>query len=184
MAIQEIKIDSYINSIPDIPKTINVIKLFVKEYRYLSNFYEQEIEICNTKYPTNEHAYMAIRVLLDTGNRELHDKILNCPSGKDAKKLYKELLASKAISQTPDDVRIKIMKSCINKKFTLENSIGKSLIATGSSLLIEGNWWHDTLWGVYNNEGSNYLGKLLMIRRHQLSGVKMDSWMENYIGVF
>ena len=41
------------------------------------------------------------------------------------------------------------------------------LLATGEEELIEGNYWHDTCWGVCNcakcgDKGENRLGKLLM----------------------
>ena len=36
------------------------------------------------------------------------------------------------------------------------------LLKTGTAELIEGNWWGDTFWGVFNGAGQNHLGRLLM----------------------
>lgn len=48
------------------------------------------------------------------------------------------------------------------------SELGNKLEATGDSLLVEGNWWHDTFWGVCNGFGENNLGKLLMKIREEL----------------
>ena len=39
------------------------------------------------------------------------------------------------------------------------------LKATGDAVLVEGNWWRDDFWGVYEGKGQNILGKILMIVR-------------------
>ncbi len=35
-------------------------------------------------------------------------------------------------------------------------------------MLIEGNTWRDTFWGIYEGKGENNLGKLLMKIREEL----------------
>lgn len=42
------------------------------------------------------------------------------------------------------------------------------LLATHPELLIEGNFWGGTFWGVCAGEGSNHLGRLLMKIRGEL----------------
>jgi predicted NAD-dependent protein-ADP-ribosyltransferase YbiA (DUF1768 family) len=42
------------------------------------------------------------------------------------------------------------------------------LDATGDRKLVEGNYWHDTFWGVCNGVGENYLGEILMHVRQEL----------------
>ena len=45
------------------------------------------------------------------------------------------------------------------------------LLDTGDAYLEETNYWHDTFWGVYNGEGRNHLGRLLMVVRDELKEV-------------
>lgn len=42
------------------------------------------------------------------------------------------------------------------------------LLETGDAMLIEGNTWGDTFWGVCNGQGLNVLGNLLMEIRQEL----------------
>ena len=44
----------------------------------------------------------------------------------------------------------------------------KLLLETGDIYIQEDNYWHDTFWGVYNGQGENALGELLMIIRKEL----------------
>ena len=44
----------------------------------------------------------------------------------------------------------------------------QKLLETGNTELVEGNTWGDTFWGVYNVEGENILGRLLMKVREEL----------------
>ena len=46
------------------------------------------------------------------------------------------------------------------------------LLSTCSSIIIEGNLWQDTFWGVVNGEGQNNLGLLLMLLRNELRMLK------------
>ena len=43
-----------------------------------------------------------------------------------------------------------------------------ALLATGNSLLIEGNTWGDYFWGKVNGHGENQLGLILMDVREKL----------------
>ena len=42
------------------------------------------------------------------------------------------------------------------------------LLATGDAQLEEGNTWGDRIWGVYQGQGDNRLGKILMKVREEL----------------
>ena len=63
------------------------------------------------------------------------------------------------------------MKWVIGLKFTQNQEIKEKLLATGNSILIEGNYWHDNFWGnclcskCKYIKGRNNLGKILMKRR-------------------
>uniref|UniRef100_UPI00345E83CD NADAR domain-containing protein n=1 Tax=uncultured Duncaniella sp. TaxID=2768039 RepID=UPI00345E83CD len=47
-------------------------------------------------------------------------------------------------------------------------ALAEKLIATGDAELVEGNYWHDTVWGVCDGVGENHLGKILMRVREEL----------------
>jgi predicted NAD-dependent protein-ADP-ribosyltransferase YbiA (DUF1768 family) len=57
----------------------------------------------------------------------------------------------------------------LRQKFT-DPGLRARLLATGTALLREGNWWRDTFWGVDQRTGAgqNHLGRLLMEIRDEL----------------
>lgn len=59
------------------------------------------------------------------------------------------------------------MEDLLRLKFS-NREVANLLILTGDEELIEGNWWGDKFWGIYNGEGENHLGKLLMKIRGEL----------------
>ena len=59
------------------------------------------------------------------------------------------------------------MKDLLEQKFA-KPELKKLLLATDDMLLVEGNTWGDTYWGVCNGIGFNMLGKLLVELRSQL----------------
>ena len=71
-------------------------------------------------------------------------------------------------SITTDDIQKDVYK---RQKFTQNEELGRLLLATGKSELIEGNSWNDTFWGVNlkTGEGRNELGKALMKVRAELA---------------
>ena len=64
------------------------------------------------------------------------------------------------------------MKDGLYAKFTQNSELYNLLLSTGSSIIIEGNQWQDTFWGVVNGEGQNNLGLLLMLLRNELRILK------------
>lgn len=66
-------------------------------------------------------------------------------------------------------VKIPVMRQGLSRKFTVDTSDGVWLLGTGDALLVEGNTWKDTFWGVDDElGGQNWLGHLLMARRAEL----------------
>jgi predicted NAD-dependent protein-ADP-ribosyltransferase YbiA (DUF1768 family) len=61
------------------------------------------------------------------------------------------------------------MREILIAKFSQNEDIKGKLLATGDTELIEGNTWGDTFWGVCRGEGTNWLGKLLMEVRTEIS---------------
>lgn len=70
----------------------------------------------------------------------------------------------------PDWEKIKysVMERYVTKKFTDHVSLQRKLLETDGIYLIEFNTWNDTVWGVVNGRGNNWLGRILMDVRSQL----------------
>ena len=60
-----------------------------------------------------------------------------------------------------------LMKRLLKMKFAIPE-LKEMLLATGDEELVEGNYWHDTIWGVCDGVGENHLGKMLMEIREDL----------------
>lgn len=126
-------------------------------YRWLSNFWPDGPG-------SNEHYYQAAK----TDDPVWAARILAARLPNDAKKLGRKCPAR----STWDDEKLDIMRALLWVKFTPGSEMAGKLLATGDAELIEGNWWHDTHWGVctgkrcksapHEPHGDNHLGKLLM----------------------
>lgn len=129
------------------------VNSFDGPYRFLSNFWPNEVTFDDETYPSIEHAYQAAKTL-DPEDRE---KIRLAPTAAKAKKF------GKVVTLRPDwnDVRLDIMKELLQQKFS-NPTLRDLLIATGDEELIEGNWWGDVYWGKCRGKGENHLGRLLM----------------------
>ena len=72
----------------------------------------------------------------------------------------------------PDWEKVKngIMEEIVCAKFTQHTDLAEKLLATGDRVLVEGNHWGDTFWGVdtRTGQGENHLGKILMKVREEL----------------
>lgn len=55
----------------------------------------------------------------------------------------------------------------LNKEVATKRQQAK-LLATRDRMLIEGNDWGDTFWGMVDGEGENNLGKILMRVREEI----------------
>ena len=60
------------------------------------------------------------------------------------------------------------MEFCLRKKFTEHLDLQKKLLETDDAILIEGNTWGDTYWGMCAGIGENKLGQLLMKIREEI----------------
>lgn len=140
-----------------IPKAI---KSFDGEYKFLSNFFSAEVEFEGKVYPSSEHAYQAAKVL----DEEIREEIRTASSASKSKRL------GKVVKLRPDweEVKYDTMLAIVRDKFNRHADLAEQLLATGNAELIEGNTCGDKIWGVYNGEGTNWLGKILMQVRSEL----------------
>lgn len=137
-----------------------IIDRFAGEYHFLSNFYPSKIVLEGRDYPTVEHAFQASKAFI-------LDEILQiqqAPNPGKAKRLGKMC----HLREDWNEVKIPIMKKCLELKFAEGSELAYKLIATHPKTLVEGNDWYDTYWGVCEGIGENHLGKLLMARRDEL----------------
>lgn len=140
---------------------IKHISSFTGDYRFLSNFWLCVVELDGTTYPSVEHAYQAAKTL-DPKEREPFHRQPPITSAE-SKKLGKKL----TLRPDWEEVKLGVMEKLLVQKFA-HADLRKELLATGDTMLIEGNWWGDTYWGVDHKKGGlNHLGKLLMKIRDQ-----------------
>lgn len=140
-------------------KIMTKINSFDLKYRFLSNFYPSVIWVEGISYPTVEHAYQAMKTL-DTS---LRIEISKLESPGRAKRAGRILLLRKDW----EEIKISVMKDLLYQKFTKYPELKIMLINTEDSILIEGNYWNDTFWGICGGKGKNHLGILLMDIRNE-----------------
>lgn len=135
-----------------------MILSFSGRHRFLSNFFPAKTSFEGQIYPTSEHAYQASKTL-DPSLRESLLPLSPSQAKRTARKFQRPL--------NHDANRIAIMEQILYSKFTLNPTLRQLLIATNPQLLVEGNTWGDTFWGICNGRGRNNLGILLMrLRTH------------------
>lgn len=128
---------------------MNEINKFNGEYSFLSNFYPSPI----WGYPTVENAFQAAK----TEDLTLRAPFKTCTPGQ-AKRMGRKL----HLRPGWDQMRDTIMVMCLREKFFPHTELAFKLLGTGDALLVEGNTWGDTYWGVCDGVGQNKLGQLLM----------------------
>jgi len=146
-------------------KTINS---FVGKYEMFSNFYPCIVQFEGLNFPTVEHAYQAAK------SKEFFFRKLIAALPAEKAGLAKKRGRNIRCRGDWEKVKIEVMEELLVQKFKQEPFRSK-LLETGDAKLIEGNHWHDNIWGdCYCGtkckyiEGQNWLGRLLMKVRDQL----------------
>jgi len=139
------------------------ITAFRDEFRFLSNFWSAEVDWyscgANHTYSTVEHAYQAAKTD-DEAQRELI-QYANTPG------IAKRIGRTVHIREGWEEQKLVVMSLLLIQKFLNHVELGKKLSNTGKRLLVEGNTWGDTFWGVdvRTGKGQNNLGVSLMETR-------------------
>lgn len=143
------------------------ITSFRGAFNWLSNFYQSPITLDSTVYPSGEHAFNAEK----TTDMNMRRLIAAAGTSAEAKRL------GRAVTLVDGwDVwrRYWAMDRVQAAKFAPGNQLAVWLLGTGSSILIEGNNWHDNTWGVCYcgtcRGGHNLLGWTIMRQRRALGG--------------
>jgi hypothetical protein len=144
----------------------DMIAVFDGPSRFLSNFYERDFDYDGYTWRSAECAYQAMKL----EKREDRARFARMAA-------HKAKREGKAVELRPDwdGLKMGIMSEVVHAKFVQNPDLVKKLLATGDADLIEGNWWHDTFWGVCNGEGENWLGKILMAERAYWIAFRMRS---------
>lgn len=135
-------------------ENMNVIDRFDGKYRFLSNFWMVQVDWNGIAWPSTEHAYQAAKTL-DVNEQR---RILEAKTPGEAKRLGRKV----TLRPDWDEIRDDVMTSVVMAKFVQNPDLMKRLTDTHPTILIEGNNWGDTFWGVCNGVGENRLGKILM----------------------
>ncbi len=120
-----------------------MIEEFRGEYGFLSNFYYSPLEMWGIRFPTVEHAFQACK----TTDPQLRQKIADSSTPQTAKRMGRKL----KLREDWEDVKVIYMYTLLKQKFSDKN-LRIYLLSTGNEKLVEGNWWKDRVWGVYDGE--------------------------------
>lgn len=136
---------------------------FVAEYRWLSNYHPCPVTYEGRAYGSSEAAYHASKY--PAVERDEFTKL-----DPDASK---KLSRKKGVDQKWWDGRkARVMAEILQAKFAQNPDLAAKLLATGDRHLEETNWWGDKFWGVFQGEGKNELGRILMEIRAQLRATR------------
>lgn len=146
--------------------TENEIYGFFKEHRFLSNFHVADIAYEGLIYTSTEAAYQAAKIYYPKSRWRTNVErwFFTVMTPKEAQQ--KGQLVKKRADW--EEVKEGIMLDINRIKYNTHADVRELLLATGDKYLEETNWWKDRTWGVYNGEGKNWLGKILMKIRTEL----------------
>ena len=136
-----------------------MIDNFRGEYDFLSNFYDTPVEYNGLHFRNSEAAFQAQKTI-DESERI---QFVNLDASNS-----KRLGRAVTLRDDWEKVKIRVMYEVCYAKFTQNTRLAEKLIATGNEILVEGNTWNDTFWGVCNGTGMNNLGRILMAIRTEI----------------
>lgn len=124
-------------------------------------------------YPTVEHAFQAAKPT----EVEFRRYVLTAGSPMEAKCRGRNVQLRAGWTA---GVRFFVMEDLIAAKFAPFSPTAEALLGTGDALLVEGNSWHDNLWGDCTcraqprcgESGAKVLGWMLMRQRDRLRAIR------------
>jgi ribA/ribD-fused uncharacterized protein len=133
---------------------------FVADYRWLSNYFPCRVEWEGRVYGSSEAAYHSGKY--PAADRDVFTRLEADPARK--------LSRVKPYDTAAWELRkVRTMREIIWAKFSQNPDLAQKLLATGDRYLEETNWWGEKIWGVYEGEGQNLLGIILMETRARLA---------------
>ncbi|MBD3169025.1 MAG: DUF1768 domain-containing protein [candidate division Zixibacteria bacterium] len=126
------------------------------EYGWLSNFAPYPIKLDGKVWPTVEHYFQAQKFTNKKHReaiRRANNATIACRLGRDRR--YK-------LRPDWESVKVSLMRKAVMAKFTQHVDLGKSLLSTGNTRLVE-HTIKDAFWGDGGDgHGKNMLGNILM----------------------
>lgn len=130
------------------------IRYFRGNYAYLSNFWIEK------SGRSVEHYFQAAK----TNDAAQSARILNAANPHEAKRIGRRV----SLREDWETEKDAVMLTCLRYKFS-DARLAKKLRYTADAVLIEGNDWGDTYWGMCDGVGKNMLGNMIMQIRSELS---------------
>lgn len=161
-----------------------------KPYGAFSNLYRRDIKINGASFPTVEHAYQSLK----PRDSRVRDWLLAAPAPSLVALAAHVLPSGEAdptvlMGRTADSLlgfhtrpgwsrlRYPWMMACLRAKFLQHSDLGKLLVSTANSLIVEAGKIDDDAgrrWGIVKGRGQNYLGRMLMRVRAELAGIDLE----------
>ena len=145
-----------------------MINEFQGENRFLSNFFPAHVEILGLHFNQVEAAYQAGKAVVCSNRNALIEILETGPdqAGR-AKRIGRKIKMSRYELNKWDVLKVSWMTGVVQAKFRQNPELGERLLATRPKLLVEGNLWGDTFWGIdlATGRGENNLGKILTLTR-------------------
>ena len=135
---------------------------FRGDWAVFSNFYHSPVKLDGVQYPTVENAFQAAKTL----NPEERKVFTTCRPDE-AKRYGRKVKLREDWEQVKEAVMLRLLM----QKFKPGTENFEKLLSTGDGRIVEGNTWHDNIWGdcqcqrCVNTPGKNRLGNLLMAIR-------------------
>jgi ribA/ribD-fused uncharacterized protein len=149
-----------------------MISDFHGEHFFLSNFYPRSFSYRSPRFglhgaQSGEHAYQAEKA----ETLEEFQRILGLATPGQTKR------AGRSVQMRADweTVKYEVMWNVLWHKFQDSALMRRDLLETGDEILVEGNTWHDNVWGDCScgrpacaSKGENWLGEQLMLIRKMI----------------
>ena len=135
------------------------IRTFKNKNAFLSNFYPVSVYYEGMRFSSVEHAFQAAK----PNDLETRELFMIVPTAKEAKSFGRQV----KLREDWESVKVDIMEMLLRQKFA-RPALREQLLNTQDSILINGNNYGDTFWGVCKGEGQNQLGRLLMKIRQEI----------------
>jgi len=147
---------------------VDVVNGFKGEYAYLSNFWENPVEISigsgkTMTFPTAEHAFQATKAkaMISTSPADRLAYLLRVQKQPTPSKAKYEGRSVKIDVASWDKQKNMRMREVVFSKFH-DTMLCSQLLSTGAYMLVEANDWGDKYWGRVDGKGLNVLGCILM----------------------
>ena len=138
---------------------------FRGKYSFLSNMHKASFEWDGRTYLNSEAAFQSAKSM-DPAVRDAFSGMTGVTAKREGRKVK--------MREDWEEVKLGVMEEIVRAKFSQNPDLRQDLIDTGDLELMEGNYWHDTYWGVdmKSGRGENHLGMILMKIRSELGGAK------------